>query len=510
MPPRVRTLESGSGRCVRRGGLLGAVWAFACGLLLVLTDVAGADDFWSDPTLGGKLHLTYRVNYSAGLYRGDGTDRDQDIDQYLSIRTHDLFTPGVDSGFYQGIDTDVSVRHFKDIGGTSVTDESLGLFDTFDGGEDFQLRTLNARVRLFEEHLEITAGRQYIEAAEWVHIDGGKFRLRGLVGPFGRPIEIIGFGGQRVAFYPSIHEEDIFGNDVWGGTVIYTPARDTRLEISDVHYVDNSLRVMVKQRFAEAVTLQAIYRQINEDPESVVVDAAWERSDWNLDLRGTAFTKLGSDADDFNFDSTFSDRVPERDRDHDRRFNIGDLDPFTEVTLEVRKGLSDEHGVFGGVTGHWIHDRSDRDVYNTDWYEVWGGIDTLHVPWEGLTGRLTVRSLYTDLPRRRPRDPADPLFIADTVGDGEPNFLGVEMLFEQDFARRIAAGTSVEWRMYDYESRHADISNLHSLSVTAYGRWRPIRVLTFYAAYVYERDYRFINDGLEDVHGFRVQASVSW
>ncbi len=513
----------------------------AAASLLILAAAAPlpGEDFLNDPSLGGKLRFTYRARYDARFYRFHGyrfnfpvspTDpdrdlilaaareleeahrgnRDQDVDQYIAIKTHDLITPWIDSGYYQGLDTEFSARYFKDIDGTPPGNDSLDIRDTFPGREDFQLRTLNARVRLLDEHLEITVGRQYIEAAEWVHIDGGAVRLIGLEGPFEKPLEVQVFGGQRVSFYSSIQEEDLFKNDVWGATVIYRPSRDTRIEVSDVHYIDNSLRVWIDQRITPLVDVDLVYRQINEDPESVRVDGFFRHGELDLELRLGYFLRFGGDIDDFNFDYTFSDRVPSSDSDHDRHLNIGDLEAFHEVSLEGRIGLSEFHGVFAGAIGHWLDDRSDRDVYNTDWYELWAGVDTLHVPWEGLTGRLTVRSVLTDLPRRRFRDPSDPLFIADTVGDGEPSFLGVEMLLEQDFARRFSLGTSLEWRLYEYESRYADLDNLHALSVTAFARWRQNSILTYHLDYTYERDYRFVNPDFDEVHGVRAQVVVSW
>lgn len=513
------------------------VFLIALGLVSVTRADEGDlfSEFKKDPSLGGRLKVTYRATYGAQLFRfrgyrfnfpndvtgleNDAADelearrrdnKDQDLNQYLSIRTKDLITPWIDSGYYQGVDTDVSFRFFKDLDGTRPGNESLGTFDSFHGREAFQLRTLNAKIKIFEEHLEVTAGRQYFEAAEWVHFDGGKLRLRGLVGPFGKPIEITAFGGQRVTFYSSIQERNVLKNDVWGGTVAYSPTRDTRIELSDVHFIDNSLRVWLDHRLTPTVDLDVIYRQINEDPESVLVDLSYEDGESDFDFRFEYFVKLGANADDFDFDYTFSDRVTFGERNHAYHLNIGDLEPFHEVTLEARQGLSDDHGVFVGATGHWLENRSNRGVYNTDWYEAWGGVDSLHFPWEGLTGRLTVRYLYTDLPRRREWDPSSPLFIADPTGDGEPRFLGVETLLEQDIARKIAVGNSVEWRLYEYEARQADLSSLWALSVNTYLRWRWTNYLTYYLSYTYERDYRFVNPDFDEVHGVRAQLMLSW
>jgi hypothetical protein len=149
-------------------------------------------------------------------------------------------------------------------------------------------------------------------------------------------------------------------------------------------------------------------------------------------------------------------------------------------------------------------------VYNTDWYETWGGIDTLHVPWEGLTGRLTARYLDTELPRRQPRDPSDPLFLADVVGDGEPQFLGFEVLLEQDIAGRVAVGGTLNWRIYTYDSRFARLEELDAVALGAYLRYRPNSLLTFYFDYTYEDDYRYIQNDFRDVQAIRASLLLSW
>jgi hypothetical protein len=492
-------------------------------------------DFSKDPTLGGRLHFTYRATYEAKFYRFRGyhypfpqdagpldeqaadelEDRhrgnsDQDLDQFLSIRTHNLVTPGIEKGFYQGLDTELSARYFIDLDGTPRGNESLSTYDAFPGQEDFQLRTLNAKLKLLDEHLELSGGRMFIDAAEFVHIDGGRFLLRGLRGPLDRPVEIEGFAGQRVSYYSSISERDLFTDDVYGGTLRYYPTRDTRLEVSDVFFIDNSLLLRVEQQVLPSLDLLGRFRMINEDPESLTFDVHFEQPRWGLDLRAGVLSKFGENADDFNFDYTFSRRLDADESRHDAHFHIDDLEPYDEVTLEARQEINSNHGIFAGGTGHWVRNRADQNVYNTDWYEVWGGVDTLHFPWDGLTGRLSVRYVDTDRIRRREYDPDDPLFIADVTGDGEPSFIGAELLLEQDIARRVAIGSSVEWRNYTYSSRFARLSEMNAVSVTGFGRFRQNRIITYYLGYTYERDYRFVNPDFEEVHGVKGQVQFSW
>ena len=63
---------------------------------------------------------------------------------------------------------------------------------------------------------------------------------------------------------------------------------------------------------------------------------------------------------------------------------------------------------------------------------------------------------------------------------------------------------------FPYESRYADLDNLHAISVTAFARWRQNSILTYHLDYTYERDYRFVNPDFDEVHAVRAQVVVSW
>lgn len=498
------------------------------------TGTEDGSDIWrqalDDPSLDGRLRLTYRLDYRATFFRsrglrfpfaGDVTDLDrqvarelrelhddnddQDLDQYLALGTRDLFLPRGHAGLVQGLDTELSLRFFRDVGGTPPRGQDVSVFNSRSDGSAFQLRTLNARLEVLERHLEITAGRQLIESAEWVHIDGGRIAFRGLR-ILDRAVELEAFAGSRVTFYTSVSRRA-----VWGGTVRIFPTRDTQIELSDVQYIDNSFRAELFHRLVPDWTARLTYRQINEDPESVRLASVFSRDDWGLELRASYFSKLGLHVDDFNFDYTFSDRVDDAaDRDHDRRLNIGDIKPYDEASVELRQELTQDLGAFLGATGHLVRGGSDRDTFNTNWYEAWAGIDTLHVPWEGLTGRLGARYLHTVLPRRRIYDAGDPRNLFDVVGDGEPDFLALELLLEQDVARRVAVGSEVIWRHYARNGRFVDLDGLDALALTGYLRCRPGRFISCYLSYTYERDAEYLAEDFADLHSVRVQVRLSF
>ncbi|MBI4584252.1 MAG: hypothetical protein HY717_09555 [Planctomycetes bacterium] len=488
----------------------------------------GAAELWKDPTLKGKLHLTYRAAYQAQFFRFgrfrfnfpdiDPADRqfaaeledrrrrnqDHDLDQYFAVRTHDLIVPATQSGWCQGLDTEFSIRGFTDLDGTAAGNESLGAYDRFPGGDQAQLGALNFKALLLQRHLEFTGGRQYFEGAEYVHFDGGRIHVRGL-GLFDRPVEIDAFAGARATYFPSVSRTGLYG-----GALKYFPAQGTEFEFADVYYLDNSLKASLLQRLGPLASMQLLYRQVNEHPESAQLEAVFQESGWGLEARGSYYGRLGRSSNDFTFDYTFSERAPVEDRDHDRHFNLGEIDPYDEASLEVRQEITGSFGLLLGGTGHWVRGRSDRDAYNSDWREVWGGLDSLHFPWEGLTGRAVIRYLDTDLPRRQYYDRDDPRFISDVTGDGEPRFVGLEARLEQDWARKVAVGTAVELRNYEYSNRFADLAGLNAWALQAHVRWRPMSILSFLIAYDYEKDYRFLNPDFKELHALKAQVLISW
>jgi hypothetical protein len=495
--------------------------------------------FWNDPTLDGKLHLTYRARYTAKVFdfkkyefpfSGPGqissADReqarlleerhkdtsDQDLDQYFALRVENLY-PVKDSKALQAVSGEASCRYFKDLDGSPGGEEARDGFDHFAHRQDFQLQTLLARAETFDRHLQLAFGRQFGYEAEWLHFDGATAIFRGLK-VLEREVELSAFGGSRVTFYPR-SASSLDG--IEGGHVKVWLAEKTRLKLTDVYYVDNSFQAEIRQDLSSASWVLLQYRQINEDPHSVVLEGTAQWLEKAFTLYFLYVGKLGRNADDFNFDFTQSARRS-RDGDKDRFFNIGDIEPYDEGTLELRKELGGWFGLFGGGTLHYLRERDRRNNYNTDWQEAWVGFD-LHEPlWKGLTGRATARYVHTDLPRRLIRLKADDVIQngvpdfkpEDLTGDGEPGFFGLELLLEQDFARKVAVGGTAVFRSYDYQSNYVELQDLKAASLGVYARYRMTAATQWLLSYSYDRDYQFLNPDFDSLHTVRLEFVLEW
>ncbi len=492
--------------------------------------------FFEDPSLDGKLHLTYRINYQLKLYdfkryrfnfdpvtdddreqarqlkAWRDNDSDQDLDQYVSLRTEDLFIPWEESGVFQSFKTETAFRYFKDIDGSPSGEEARGGFDRFDGRQAFQLYKLFARVETFSRHLELTLGRQYANEAEWVHFDGAAGRFRGLQ-ILGREVELSAFGGSRVTFYSRSSSNH---NGVGGGTIRIALGEATQMKLSNVYYLYNTFEAELRQDLSDIGWFAVRYRQIKRAAHSVTIDAHadWRSQNVTVDARYVA--KVADQVDDFYFDFTQSS-LRRGGNQSEKHFNIGGIEPYDEFYLEVRKGFLEHYGVFAGGIAHILRRGSEDDNYNADWYEAWAGLDVLHAPWQGLTGRVTVRYVDADLPRRiviaDENDLIDgiPNFLPeDAVGDGEPSSLGVEFLLEQDFARVVTLGATAVVRSYDYESQFVRVEDMEATSVGAYARWRATSRAQWYLSYSYDRDYEFVNPDLEALHTIRAQFQYRW
>lgn len=485
-----------------------------------------------DPTLGGRLHLTYRATYTGRFYdfgpfefpvndpaaigpddlahaaqlaARHRNDDDHDLDQYLSLRWDGLYREE-EGALLQSVDLGLSLRYFRDLDGSPAGEASLDTFDTFSDNSRFQLLTLHTTLEAFQRHLLFTLGRQYAHEAEWIHFDGGQARFRGVT-LLGRPVELGAFGGQRVKLYRRTSSSR---DGIWGGYVKYWPLKNTSIKLSDVFYADNSFEVELRHTFPGVARVSVGYRQIDEHPAFVRLEASAEWASQQLTALLRTVHKVGKGADDFDFDYTRSRR---REGDNPLFFNLGELAPYDEVSLELRKGFLEHYGASAGGTLHVLRDRDLRDEYNTDWQEVWAGLDVLHAPWEGLTGRLTFRYLHTDLRRRLLR--LDPNFVLtnnvpdflpeDITGDGEPDFLGVDLLLEQDLGRTVAGGATLDFRSYDTRTNFVVLENLTVSNVSAYLRWRPTRHTQWTLRYSYTRDFEFLYPDLDALHTVQVQ-----
>jgi len=493
---------------------------------------------WSDPRLGGKLHFTLRQDYVVKYHefkdyefpfpdsvteddleqarqlarRRENNKSDQDLATYFSLRLDDLYDPEESSGLIGAAGGEVSLRYAKDIDGSPQGEESQGIYDNFPGRDALQLQTFFARLKTFEKHLELEIGRQFAHEAEWLHFDGGNATFRGLR-VLDRDVELGAFGGTRVKYFPGKSSSH---DGVGGGRVRAWLSEATRLELSDVYYLENTFEAELRRDISPGIWVAARYRMINEFPHSVLFDAVYE-PDSQLQIYLFYVGKLGDNTDDFDFDYTQSQRRT-KDLGVVRHFNIGDIEAYDELHLEARKGFADQFGVFAGGIVHRLRDQDTENNYNTDWQEVWAGLDATHLIWNGLTGRATVRYVHTDLPRRRLRLPVDEVLtngIADFLpediqGDGEPSFLGLELLLEQDFARVVAVGATAVLRSYDYQSNYANLENLNASSLGGYVRWRVAPGTQFLLSYTYDEDYELVNPDLDAVHTVRTQLMFHW
>jgi hypothetical protein len=520
---------------------------------------AGAlERFWDDPTLGGKLHVTYRASMIGRIFdfkpyeypfpgNISEADREQarqlaerhddtldfDLDQYFSLSAKDIYAPEDSSGLVQSAGGHMSFRYYKDIDGSTQGEEALNGFDAFAHRNAFQLYTLYARVETLSRHLELTLGRQTGQFAEWVQFDGATAVFRGLR-VLDRDVELSAFGGARVTHYrraASQHKperdpetQEIIGNHnaasyppgIAGGEIRAWLLENTLLELSDVIYIENTFEATLRQEFPGSGWVSAAYRMIDETPHMVFLDATLDRPERGLTVIIFYAGKLSSGEDDFSFDFT----VPNRTRgslDKTVYFNIGEIEPYDELTIDLRKGFG-RFGISGGGTYHRLRDRSEEDIYNTDWYEVWGGFDVTDPFWKGLTGRATLRYVHTDLPRRLLRLPVDEVLAngvpdfreEDITGDGEPSHLGLELLVEQSFEGLVTVGATLVLRSYDYRSNYALLDDIHATSVGAYVRWQATERTQWSLGYTYSTDYQYIAPDFGSLHTIGLQFLLRW
>ena len=220
---------------------------FAAGLFLVLGHVYGAES--GDAVYSGSLRASYD-------YRSMGSDSDEDAYAYWHLRGRNLSD--------KHIDIYTSGRIHSDLDGTSehyANDPFISLEDT---ARDDQVRLLQLYVDWHDQKktMALRAGRQYVDVADYIQMDGMQAMLFEKKTLGGRV-----FFGKPVSYYSSTHD-DLFGGvsvvgRPWSGNrsrVTYARYQDDSVDKNDDHFFFN-----IKQEVTEELRTRAYLSLMNGD-----------------------------------------------------------------------------------------------------------------------------------------------------------------------------------------------------------------------------------------------------
>lgn len=300
------------------------------------TDVAEWD-FLPD-NLDGSLISEYRLRHRSG-------ETDQDIYEHLNLRVRELI-PGYVSAYS-------SLRWHKDIDGDrlgSGYDDDIfrDLDDARDKSFPDRLYQLYLDIENLAEDLKIRAGRQYVDEADWLHLDGVSARL-GL----GRNWDVLAFAGRPVTYYSGTH------NDWAGGAAVgwrYRPTGRARL----LYYRYDQDETRAGDRFA--LDLWDSLGAVRVHARATVLDDHFDR----LDLDASYYC----DKARLQLDGRYS-RLFHTLEDESLPFNplytaLGDLQPYHYGQARILKFLGERWTLSGGITGRVV-DGGDENATNQDY-----------------------------------------------------------------------------------------------------------------------------------------------
>jgi len=314
-----------------------------CCALQLTASSARSDVLPSDPSpswYAGTFSGQFRSVYQ---YQSLGSEKDSDLYEYFYMSDRDLLKKHLD--FY------VSGKLHKDLDGTTAS-----LADDFYVGlEDSGKTTDNYLYQLYfdahdkDRQFALRAGRQYIDVADGLHIDGGllsvfeKGRLGGRI-----------FYGLPVSYYSSVS-----GDKAMGGSIICRPWTQNDSRITYVRYHDDD-------------------RAVDDERYSFT---SWQK--WNDEIRSFAqAAELNGDFESAGLDLSFAPTASDFDCSIGvRRWGgvagnsvvysplsqvLGARAPYTYISARASKGILPWLYVSPGVSARLLAD-GDKDANNRDY-----------------------------------------------------------------------------------------------------------------------------------------------
>lgn len=186
------------------------------------TNLASAVKTPPRPAPQPRLSARLRVQYD---YRAQGDARDNDLYGYLTAEGRDLAGGHLDFYGSGRLKTDLDKSS-----GSSLAEDPYLSVDEANGVTEQRLLQLYGDVHSRDRQLALRAGRQYVEIADYLHLDGAQIMYRENEAIGGRI-----YGGQPVSYYTSVS-----GDYAAGASVVGRPWEGNRTRVTAARYHDDS------------------------------------------------------------------------------------------------------------------------------------------------------------------------------------------------------------------------------------------------------------------------------
>lgn len=291
---------------------------------------------WYLENLSGRSRTVFQ-------YRSADGEDDTDFYQYLYLRGRNLADRRLD--FY------VSGRLQRDLDdtSTSMADDLFASVEDTSSADENKLYQCYLEGHDKAKQVRLRAGRQYVDIAYDLHIDGAQLMLfeNGKLG--GRV-----FGGLPVSYYSSVSD------DYAGGiSLVGRPWNDNRTRLTYTRYHDDSedtdderFDLDVRQRWPEDIRSRARASMLNDDFEMAGLDLYY----------------LPFDAD---FDCTLGVRWWGSSTGETRAYSplyrvLGEREPYTYIRGSLSKGILPWLWISPGFAARLV-DSDDEDAQNRNY-----------------------------------------------------------------------------------------------------------------------------------------------
>lgn len=436
-----------------------------------------------------SLNLKTIYDFRSARYEDIRTnDEDHDFYQYVTFRSDGY---GIDN-----LETFVSGRIAWDIGDTMRRDYFRDVKDTYSGSDKLsEIYSAWAEYKNIFNIASVKAGRQYFYGAEVAHFDGAEIAVKNI--PY---VDFSAFGGSRVSLRYEPRK-----NEIWGGNLGFKPAKDTRLEVRMVKYLDYSSDFTIYQGITKNLDLDIRFAAINEDPKDIDVNASYLLRKYSTKVLLEYYRRLGgSGYDDFDFDYTSAEN---RDKKGFKvpRLGLLRLQPFEDYYVMVHQPFLDYFGVSASYKIRNLINNNEGNQYNSDSQEYTAGLDCKNLPLKGSDILVEWRH-YQDSRHSKRFQTESQEISGEFSQQLDQSFSSINKLFGKNL-NNVSFNVRGFYRVYDY-----NMKKYQTYGLTSYFKGYVTDNLDFLVSYSYEEDDKLAlpYSKLDYLQGVRVELGLNF
>lgn len=298
---------------------------------------------YSQPSYSGRLRLQYD-------YREQGDATDSDFYGYLYGNMRNLHGGRVDLYTSARMKSDLD-----DTSSSSLADDPFRSLDESDGVTENRVLQLYADIHDRSRNLALRGGRQYIEIADYLHLDGAQLQVRENRELGGRI-----YGGRPVSYYSSV-SDDYAG----GVSFVGRPWEGNRSRLTLARYHDGeqdeddqNYYLDVRQNFTDASRARGQLSVLNDE-------FRMGRLDW--------FYTAPDGTTDFSLGGSYWGSFDAKTRVYSPLYNVlGEQDPYTYSYARLTQQIVPKWMVSPGVSFRFAESEESSGGSNRDYenYEL--------------------------------------------------------------------------------------------------------------------------------------------